>query len=374
VDIGAAIEVERLNKRYGGFVAVDDLSLTVKAGEFVTLLGSSGSGKTTTLMAIAGFVAPDSGRISIDGRDISRLAPERRNLGVVFQSYALFPHLNVFENIAFPLRLRGMAQAEIGRCVSRILDLVSLDSFRDRRVPELSGGQQQRVALARALVFEPPVLLMDEPLGALDRKLRDQMQTEIKRIQRELGVTVLYVTHDQEEALALSDRIAIMADGRIQQLGTPDEVYERPVSAFVASFLGESNLMPVRLLGTEGSYVRLRCLESDGEQTLLGCAEQLPDGKNAIAMVRPEAIHIVGPDGDGYENRLDGEIELREFLGSSVRLSVRSRYGRLIVRTSRMAAGASLESGAPIYLGWKPEDVIVFDDPSARSPQQPASW
>ena len=242
---GASIRIEGLSKRYGEFVAVDDLSLDLGAGEFVTLLGLSGSGKTTTLMAVAGFVEPDAGRIEVGGRNIVDLPPEKRDLGVVFQNYALFPHLNVFENVAFPLRMRRHSTAEIDKAVKRLLGVVGLEAMATRRIAALSGGQQQRVALARALVFEPPALLMDEPLGALDRTLRDQMQTEIKRIQRELGVTVLYVTHDQDEALALSDRIAVMAAGRICQLATPDEIYERPQSAFVAGFVGDSNFFDV---------------------------------------------------------------------------------------------------------------------------------
>ena len=204
---GDAVQISHLSKRYSDFVAVDDVSLDVAPGEFVTLLGLSGSGKTTTLMAVAGFVELDAGRIAIDGRDIANLPPEKRDLGVVFQNYALFPHLNVFENVAFPLRMRKWARPAIEKAIGRVLEIVSLGHLATRRIAELSGGQQQRVALARALVFEPPVLLMDEPLGALDRSLRDQLQTEIKRIQRDLGVTVLYVTHDQEEALALSDQI-----------------------------------------------------------------------------------------------------------------------------------------------------------------------
>src|SRR5215469_1240682 len=259
--VGASIDIKALSKTYGGHAAVDQISISMNAGEFVTLLGASGSGKTTTLMMIAGFVTPDAGEIRIDGRDVAGLPPEKRDLGVVFQSYALFPHYSVYENIAFPLRLRKMRGSELERRIKDVLSLVDLSGYQERRIDQLSGGQQQRVALARAIVFSPPVLLMDEPLGALDRKLRDQLQTEIKRIQRDLGVTVVYVTHDQEEALALSDRIAIMEKGRILQLGTPDDVYERPTSAFVASFLGESNLIRVEVVSMNGRMATVRSIK-----------------------------------------------------------------------------------------------------------------
>src|SRR5262249_30604158 len=240
---GAEVKLVGLSRDYGEVVAVRDLNLTIAPGEFLTLLGPSGSGKTTTLMMVAGFVHPTAGDIFLDGRSVVAVAPHRRNLGIVFQSYALFPHMSVFDNVAFPLRMRHVAPQELRRRVEEALALVHLGPMGARRIQQLSGGQQQRVALARALVFRPPVLLMDEPLGALDRKLREQMQLEIKRIQHTLGLTVLYVTHDQEEALILSDRIAIMHDGVLHQVGTPAEVYERPTTAVVADFVGESNML-----------------------------------------------------------------------------------------------------------------------------------
>jgi putative spermidine/putrescine transport system ATP-binding protein len=355
---GAAVELEELAKTYGTAVAVADFSLAVGAGEFVTLLGASGSGKTTTLMMIGGFVVPDSGRIRIDGNDISRLPPERRGLGVVFQSYALFPHYSVFENIAFALRLRRMSDAEIRRRVREVLALVDLAGFDERRIGQLSGGQQQRVALARAIVFSPPVLLMDEPLGALDRRLRDQLQTEIKRIQRDLGVTVIYVTHDQEEALALSDRIAIMNEGRIAQLGTPDQVYEAPCSPFVASFLGESNFITVRLHERNG-FVKVACA-ADENQFLTGrLAPGAADQGDLVAMVRPEAIGLAEP-GVAAENLVEGTVELREFLGPTVRLAIRCRFGELTVRLPRLSVDTRLAVGAPVRLAWRAQDTIIF--------------
>jgi spermidine/putrescine ABC transporter ATP-binding subunit len=356
---GATVEVSGLVKRYGSDNVVDDVSLRVESGEFVTLLGASGSGKTTTLMMIAGFVTPTAGEIKISGKDISRLPPERRGLGVVFQSYALFPHYSVFENIAFPLRLRRMPEDEIKRRVHEVLELMQLAEFGDRRIAQLSGGQQQRVALARAIVFSPPVLLMDEPLGALDRKLRDQLQTEIKRIQRDLGVTVIYVTHDQEEALAMSDRIAIMSKGRIAQLGTPDLVYQEPSSPFVASFLGESNFIDVQGVDVNGRFAKVVCAKN-GQQPFAGrLVQPIAAGNDLVAMVRPEAIGIARAAGPA-DNQVQGTVELREFLGSSVRLAVRCDFGELTVRVPRLEIDASLAVGAPVNLRWRSEDMILF--------------
>ena len=356
--VGGAIEMSALRKTYGGFTAVDNIALDIRGGEFVTLLGASGSGKTTTLMMIAGFVEPDSGAIRIDGRDILPLPPEVRNLGVVFQSYALFPHLNVYDNIAFPLRLRSLAAGDIKRKVEDVLALVDLGGFGGRRITQLSGGQQQRVALARAIVFEPPVLLMDEPLGALDRKLRDQLQGEIKRVQRDLGVTVVYVTHDQEEALALSDRIAIMSEGRIVQVGNPDEVYERPVSPFVASFLGESNLLLGSPTGSDGGYAAV---------TLQGTATTVVRGRpgsnrlddEVVVVVRPEVITLDGR-GPADANKVDGTVTSRDFMGATVRLAVRTNAGDFLVRLPRTSSDTRAGIGSKVTLCWAVDDTIVF--------------
>jgi ABC-type Fe3+/spermidine/putrescine transport system ATPase subunit len=356
---GAAVEISDLTKAYGPLTVVDRVSLSVKAGEFVTLLGASGSGKTTTLMMIAGLTDPDSGKITIDGKDIVPLPPERRGLGVVFQSYALFPNYNVYENIAFPLRLRRISEQEITQKVGSVLERVGLTQLGQRRISQLSGGQQQRVALARAIVFSPPVLLMDEPLGALDRKLRDQLQIEIKRIQRDLGVTVIYVTHDQEEALALSDRIAIMRDGRIDQLGTPDEVYERPASPFIAGFLGESNFIDVESPQIVGSLAQVRC-SADNSIALSGVMDVgAANAPRLVAMVRPEAIELDGT-GVNFENKLDGVLEQREFLGGTVRLSIRSNVGRLTVRLPRLGTNTSLAPGQRVALAWRAKDTFLF--------------
>ena len=355
----ASIQVWDLTKHYGRMVAIDAVSLDIAAGEFVTLLGLSGSGKSTTLMTVAGFVEPDQGGVSISGKDVTGLPPEKRNLGVVFQNYALFPHLNVRDNIAFPLQMRKLPTNRIEAEVKRVLELVSLQELGHRRVTELSGGQQQRVALARALVFAPPVLLMDEPLGALDRQLREQLQIEIKRIHRQLGVTVLYVTHDQEEALSMSDRIAIMADGRIQQLGTPEEVYMRPENRFVAGFFGESNFIPVAVDGREGRAI-LRPDSLPGTQLYAALRRPLK-GTRFLAMIRPEAIQLGEAPDPAFENNLAGTVEEQDFLGASLRLIVRTGAGPISVRTSRLAAAATLQAGSPVWLSWHATETAVFD-------------
>src|SRR4051794_26353357 len=238
-----AVALDRVSKRYSGAAAVEDLSIAVAPGEFFTLLGPSGSGKSTTLAIVAGFTEPDAGTVHLDGRDMTRAAPRERGLGMVFQNYAIFPHLDVFENVAFPLRARRVPSAEVRARVREALEMVQLAGFETRHARQLSGGQQQRVALARAVVAQPAIVLMDEPLGALDKNLRYHMQTEIKDIQRRLGMTVIFVTHDQEEAMNMSDRIAIMDRGRVVQMGPPREVYERPENAFTGRFLGEANLI-----------------------------------------------------------------------------------------------------------------------------------
>lgn len=356
---GATVHISNLSKRYGDFAAVDDVSLAVKSGEFVTLLGLSGSGKTTTLMAVAGFVEPDGGRIEINGRNIVDLPPEKRDLGVVFQNYALFPHLNVFENVAFPLRMRKWSADRIVKAVRRVLDIVGLETLVDRKVTALSGGQQQRVALARALVFEPPVLLMDEPLGALDRSLRDQLQTEIKRIQRDLGVTVIYVTHDQEEALALSDRIAVMADGKICQLDTPDEIYVRPKTAFVAGFVGESNRIKVTVRGRDEQYMAVAAASAPDVALRANAGTDIP-GVDAVMMVRPEAIDISETKPAAVMNAVRAQIDVRELLGSTVRFSASTPIGSMSIRKGRVSDAAHFKPGSNVWLSWQPEDGLLF--------------
>ncbi len=354
---GASLRLTGLVKRYSGTAVVDAIELDVKAGEFITFLGPSGSGKTTTLNMIAGFVNPDEGEILVDGRDISHTPPHRRDIGVVFQSYALFPHMTVRENIAYPLQQRRprIAAAEITRLVDEAMKMVELGSYGDRRPAQLSGGQQQRVALARALVFSPKLLLLDEPLGALDKRLREALQLELRRLHRELGITIIFVTHDQEEALALSDRIVVFNDGRVEQVGTPEQVYERPETPFVARFLGDSNIF-------EGAIV-------DG---LLSGADQLrvadaTNSANAVVLVRPENLMLqTEPAANGALNSLPIEIVDVTFVGSSRRIDAVTRAGRsLIIRDH--AFSVSAEVGELRHVVFSPNHCrVVQESPVVR--------
>ncbi|MGW0337542.1 ABC transporter ATP-binding protein [Streptomyces sp. NPDC003011] len=351
---GKPLSVTALRKTYGGVTAVDEVSMEIAAGEFVTFLGSSGSGKTTTLMMIAGFCEPDSGSIVVGGRDVTRLAPQKRGLGFVFQQYLLFPHMTVWENVAFPLQLRGVPKEELRRRVGETLEMAGLSAMARRRPRELSGGQQQRVALCRALVYRPPVILMDEPLGALDKKLRDQLQTEIKRIQRELGLTVIYVTHDQEEALVLSDRIAVMRDGRIDQFDTPRELFERPRTPFVADFLGAANFLPGRLEEQTADQTLVR-LDTGG--LLKARPQAVPDGARVRAAVQPGRLALGAPD-DGF---CTGTVETVTYVGTLVRVTVRPLGGAHtdLVRLE-LPAGRAPVIGEQVSLTAAPGDVSVF--------------
>ncbi|HIY65623.1 MAG TPA: ABC transporter ATP-binding protein, partial [Candidatus Agrococcus pullicola] len=277
---GAPIRIAEVTKRYGDHVVLDRVSLDIRAGEFITLLGASGSGKSTLLNILAGFTKAEGGVIEVDGADISRKPPHKRGLGMVFQHYALFPHMTVFDNIAYGLRRQRKPRAEVNRLVGEVLDMIQMRQFADRKPSQLSGGQQQRVALARAIVFRPRVLLMDEPLGALDKLLREEMQLEIRRIHQELGITFIFVTHDQHEALTMSDRIALLRDGEIVQLGTPRELYSEPNSQYVAEFVGESNLF-------EGEVVDGRFVDAENNGTY-----GVPDGDGDLLLVRPEHVRV----------------------------------------------------------------------------------
>ena len=350
---GGRVDLVGLARDYGEIHAVCEVDLVIAPGEFLTILGASGSGKTTTLMMIAGFVTPSTGDIRINGESILGRPPDRRNLGVVFQSYALFPHMSVAENVAFPLRMRNLPRETIREQTEDALAIVHLDGYGARRINELSGGQQQRVALARALVFRPPVLLMDEPLGALDRKLREQMQLEIKRIQRSLGLTVIYVTHDQEEALILSDRIAIMHEGRMHQVDTPDSVYERPATAYVADFLGESNFL-------DGVLADANTIRLDSGQRIGVRPSVLPAGSRVQAMVRPESIQFAPSGVAGSANELAAVIEESEYLGQSIRYIARAGDLRLTLREPRREDGKRHEVGAAVTLRWSHGTTAVF--------------
>jgi len=284
---GAAVVLEHVRKSFGPVAAVEDLSLRIEPGEFITFLGPSGSGKTTTLMMIAGFDHPTAGEISIDSQPITGVPPYRRGIGMVFQNYALFPHMTVAENIGFPLRQRAVSKAETAERVAEALDIVRLRGYEGRYPRQLSGGQQQRVALARAIIFRPRVLLMDEPLSALDKQLREELQFEIKRLHRQLGITFIYVTHDQREALIMSDRVAVMNEGRMEQVGSPADLYDRPANRFVASFIGESNFLEGTVLGTSAGMATVSVA---GATVRASSSRSLAAGTKVVLAVRPEKI------------------------------------------------------------------------------------
>jgi spermidine/putrescine transport system ATP-binding protein len=291
----AVIQLDRVVKRFGRYVAVHDAHFTIGRGEFFSLLGPSGCGKTTTLRMIAGFEQPTDGRILLEGQDVSRVPPYRRNVNTVFQHYALFPHMTVYDNVAFGPRCRKLEPPETERRVRALLAVVRLTDFAERRPAQLSGGQQQRVALARALVNYPSALLLDEPLGALDLKLRQVMQIELKRIQREVGITYIYVTHDQEEALTMSDRIAVMNEGRVEQIGSPQDIYHSPASVFVANFIGIANLLPGMVTRVGGDRVSVK-VAGDGEVSIPAGADPVAAGAGVTVMVRPERLRLTGKD------------------------------------------------------------------------------
>jgi spermidine/putrescine transport system ATP-binding protein len=345
----AEIRLIDLQKRFGDVRAVDGVSIDVRAGEFFSLLGPSGCGKTTTLRMIGGFELPTGGRILLRDRDITYDAPDKRPVNMVFQQYALFPHLDVGDNIAFGLKRRGVERGEIGRRVGEALELVRLGGYQRRKPSQLSGGQQQRVALARALVNRPTVLLLDEPLGALDLKLRRQLQLELKRIQAEVGITFVYVTHDQEEALTMSDRIAVMHAGRVEQLGTPEELYERPATRFVADFIGTTNL----LTGTvePDGAVRL-----DGGDLTRVATTGLADGTAIEICLRPEAISLVDPATPGA---IAGTIDQAAYLGTNVSYQVRTTGG-LVLSVLAPKTGVRLPVGSEVAVSWSPAEALVL--------------
>ncbi|MET3791374.1 ABC transporter ATP-binding protein [Aquamicrobium terrae] len=357
---GGSIRLEGLRKDYGRQTVVSDVSLNIGSGEFVSLLGPSGSGKTTTLMMIAGFVEATAGSILINGQDVVGLPAQHRNLGVVFQNYALFPHLSVAENIAFPLRVRKLPAAEIAERVAWALDVVRLSGFEKRLPGALSGGQQQRVALARAVVFHPPVVLMDEPLGALDKNLRYQMQVEIKEIQQRLGMTVVYVTHDQEEAMNMSDVIVIMNGGRIEQLGEPKRVYEEPGSIFAGNFLGEANLIGGRLHdGAEGMLETSTGRRLRASRTFSDSSIREPAGH----FVRPEKISLLRERNDPaeVENVLPGTVSRISFLGNVVRYNVDIGDGASLTVDLQNSAGQELfRRGEAVVAAWNAADSLMF--------------
>jgi spermidine/putrescine transport system ATP-binding protein len=365
------IVLERVSRRFGSLLAVDDVSLEIGAGEFFSLLGPSGCGKTTTLRVIAGFEEPDAGRVMLAGEDVTLVSPRRRNVNMVFQDYALFPHMTVRENVAFGLRLKRVGREEIDGRVAEMLTVVRLEGLGDRRPAELSGGQRQRVALARALVNRPAALLLDEPLGALDLKLRREMQLELKRIQKTTGTTFVYVTHDQEEALTMSDRIAVMNRGRIEQCDTPEAVYERPATTFVAGFIGVSNLMPGQVVSANGTRSRVK-LDSGIE--IEAPTDGVASGERCHAVVRPEKLRLDPKDGaspDGWPS-VEGMVEASVYLGTATQIIVRLPGDvpmTVLVPNADEAERSRLPGGgAPVRLSWAPEHIHVVRESAAPVP------
>jgi putative spermidine/putrescine transport system ATP-binding protein len=351
----ARLEVKAVTKLYSGHAAVRNVSFAVEDGEFVTLLGPSGSGKTTLLMLVAGFAVPTEGSIAVDGVDITAIPPERRDFGMVFQGYALFPHLTAAANVAFPLEVRGTPAAEVRRRVAATLELVQLSALARRRPAQLSGGQQQRVALARALVFAPKLLLLDEPLSALDKSLRADMQRELKDLHRRTGVTFLHVTHDQEEALAMSDRIVVLNNGAIEQIGRPRDLYRRPRSAFVASFLGDNNLVEgrVRSMGADGLGVE--CL---GVERRLPCPATVPvPGTRVTLAIRPEHLVLARRADPGA---VAGTVVATVFQGSREQVMVRVGEATLIIHVRPTESGA-WQPDEPVHVSWSDEDMHLVE-------------
>ena len=347
------IWVKNLSKRFGDLVALTDFELEVEGGEFISLLGPSGCGKTTALNCFSGLLEPDAGDIELDGESILSVPPERRRFGMVFQNYALFPHLSIARNVSFGLEMEGVEKSEIRKRVQEVLSLVHLEEHRDKYPAQLSGGQQQRVALARAVVTRPRVILMDEPLSNLDAKLRLEMRTEIRRLHQALGLTTIYVTHDQEEALSLSDRVVLMRAGTIQQVGPPKEVYAEPASAYAANFLGYRNLLPVKLTAAEGE--RATVVTQGGVELSGTLRDRLSPGDDAVAAIRPEDVSVLPADRK-EQGAFSGTVELAEFLGRDSELSVPAELGEsVIVRTT-----GDWKVGSKVSLQLPPERLFVF--------------
>ncbi|GLR90405.1 ABC transporter ATP-binding protein [Bradyrhizobium iriomotense] len=354
---GEAIALRGISKAFGSVTVLKATELAVHKSEFLTLLGPSGSGKTTLLNLISGAITPSSGEILLAGRDITHMPPRDRGIGMVFQNYALMPHMTVFENVAYPLRARREPSEAIRRKVLDALDRVGLKGFDDRKPRQLSGGQQQRVGIARCIVYSPAIIMMDEPLGALDKNLREQMQTEIKRLHQELGTTIIYVTHDQEEALNMSDRICLMKTGEIAQLGTPDELYFRPNSRFVAEFIGESNLLC-------GKSVAANSVAIDGAGAVLVPSSERGLGSDVLIMVRPEKMHIFASDADtpAGHNVLRGVVEAISFIGGMTRITVKTAHGVSV--TAKIISGPACtrpELGSAAKLSWSPTESVVLN-------------
>lgn len=354
----AFVEFERVQKSYDGeTLVVEDLNLSIRKGEFLTMLGPSGSGKTTCLMMLAGFETATHGEIKLDGRSINNIPPHKRGIGMVFQNYALFPHMSVNENLAFPLQVRGLSKSETESKVNRALDMVRMSAFGNRRPAQLSGGQQQRIAVARALVFDPELVLMDEPLGALDKQLREQMQYEIKHIHENLGVTVVYVTHDQSEALTMSDRIAVFNDGVIQQLADPETLYERPDNSFCAQFIGENNTLRGKIIDIEGETVTIQF--DDGATCRALAVNCGGVGERSLLSIRPERVSIGEA---GTPDSISARVLELIYLGDHIRCRMDVHgHKDFIVKVPNAAGHARLGVGETVHLTWEREDCRALD-------------
>ncbi len=361
------IILSSVTKKFGDTVAVDDVSLQIEGGEFFSLLGPSGCGKTTTLRIIGGFVHPTAGEVFINGELMEETPPYRRPVNTVFQNYALFPHKTVAQNIAFGLQMKKMPKAEISDAIERSLDLIQLPGYGERKPNELSGGERQRVALARALINEPTILLLDEPLSALDLKLRKQMQLELKALQRKIGITFVYVTHDQGEALALSDRIAVMNEGRILQVGTPSEIYDSPQNCFVADFIGTSNFFEGTLISTDGEFVEVVSDTDPSFKLVCPHSEGMPIDTPVTVMIRPERIDISAEPNPDVPNCLRGVIQDESYLGTTVQYTVQTDYPTpLIVHQQNTGVKEihRFRQDDKVYLQWSPENAILLKSDS----------
>ena len=352
------VEFINVDKSYDGRnLVVDDLSLSISQGEFLTMLGPSGSGKTTSLMMLAGFEGPSGGHIRIAGRSLDSVPPHRRNIGMVFQNYALFPHMTVAENLDYPLRVRKAAKAERENRVRKVLDVVQMGAFADRKPAQLSGGQQQRIALARAIVFEPDVVLMDEPLGALDKNLREHLQLEIKHLHERLGITIVYVTHDQSEALTMSDRVAVFNAGKIEQLAHPAELYERPATAFVAGFIGENNRLAGHISGHNGDEYAVQT--ETGHNMVVRSSEPFRERQRVIVSVRPERLRI--GSADACTNSCGGTVEEVIYLGDHKRVHVRlDATSTLVAKVPNAGTNIDIKPSQALSLGWDSSDAVLI--------------
>ena len=351
------VELRNVTKRFGAYEALKDASFEIRAGEFMTFLGPSGCGKTTCLRLISGFDTPTSGQILLDGKDVTFDPPYRRDVNQVFQNYALFPHLTIYENIAFGLRMKKIPAAQIQERVDRVVKMTSLEEFTSRKPAQLSGGQRQRVALARAIICEPKVLLLDEPLSALDAKLRTQMRVELKQLQKKLGITFIFVTHDQEEALTMSDRVAVINAGRVEQIGTVNEIYYKPATRFVASFIGESNIVEAEILRAEGELLHCRL---EGGLELAVRSAQPPALSQILLSLRPEKIRLTR-ENPGHRNSFPGTIEMEIFKGAVDELTISVQGGLQLgaVLANDGQAESDFHEGERIFARIQPEDIHI---------------